>query len=251
MSTLFERITDIIQNCTVNISRPKSWVGGPNISITSELLEAVATHPGDFLEIGGDRGKNTAVFLEIAKRQNRTVHVIDPWVVIDYPFDDYELGDRPAGIDVYEEYFCEAVKGYDNLQTYRCMSESVEGKGAIKALDLVFAFLDGGYLDWPRVTEVENPTRNHGKHRYAFSVASDRLLEDFNSVSEQFPGPGIISIRNTEQAFPTYDWKSGKQIAPPRSRGPIIDCIRDHMINSTWKIVDIPYMYNNIYLIKG
>jgi hypothetical protein len=130
------------------------------------------------------------------------------------------------------------------------MSESAEGKAAIKSMNLVFAFLDGGYLDWPRVTEVENPTRNHGKYCYAFPVAVDRLLEDFNNVSKQFPGNGIISIRNVEQAFPTYDWSTGKRATAPARKGPIFECICNNMVDDTWKIVDVPYLYNNIYLIK-
>ena len=109
------------------------------------------------------------------------------------------------------------------------MSESEKGKAAIKSMDLIFAFLDGGYLDWPRVTQVENPTRNHGKYRYAFPVATDRLMEDFNSVSKQFSGAGIIAIRNTEQAFPTYDWNTGKRVAPPKSSGPIIAVSYTHL----------------------
>ena len=251
MSTLFETVTNIIKSSPINSSRLGTWTSGPHISITGKILEAVSHLPGDFLEVGGDRGQNTVTFLEIAKQQHRTVHVIDPWVIIEYPLDDFELGDRPAGIDVYKEYFCEAVKGYSNLETYRCMSESDEGKDAIKSMDLIFAFLDGGYLDWPRVTEVENPTRNHGKYCYAYPVATERLLEDFNNVSKQFSGPGIISIRNVEQAFPTYNWKTGKRETNHKRQGPIIDCIEEYMVDNTWKLVEVPYLYNNIYLIKS
>ena len=34
-------------------------------------------------------------------------------------------------------------------------------------------------------------------------------------------------------------------------KGLIIDCIEEHMVDSTWKLVEVPYLYNNIYLIKS
>jgi len=207
--------------------------------ITAKILKC-SDISGDFLEIGGDQGDNTVILLDIAKSQNKTVHVIDPWTVIEHDFDDL-----PAHTDVYEEYFLKKVGGYDNVKAYKCGSTDEHGKKIIEGLDLCFAFLDGGYLDWPRATIVENPTRNSG----AFRIATDRLIQDYRNVSRQFNGPGIISISNVEVAYPLMNWRTGARSFPERS-GPIIDSIRNHIVDDVWQLVEVPWTYTNIFLVK-
>ncbi len=234
------KLSELVQKCIndspVNIHRR---------DITAKILKRMDI-PGHFLEIGGDHGDNTVVLLSIARAQNKTVHVIDPWTIIEHDFDDL-----PAHTDVYQEHFIKKVAKYSNIKTYRCNSTSLESIEAISKMDLCFAFLDGGYLDWPRVTTVDAPTRNsgsrYGGHR--FRVASDRLVEDFRNTSKQFNGPGIISISNVETSSPLWNREPGSKLFPERE-GPIINTIHKHMVSNMWELVDVPNIYSNIFLVK-
>ena len=228
------KLSEIVQGCI-----DESSAGIHRRDITAKILKCMHTS-GDFLEIGGDQGDNTVILLDIARAQNKAVHVIDPWTIIEYDFDGL-----PAHTDVYEEHFVAKVEKYSNIKTYKCDSTSLKSKEAISEMDLCFAYLDGGYLDWPRATTEKNPTRNSG----SFKVAIDRLLQDFKNTSKQFSGPGLISISSVERAFPINNWATGKVSFPERS-GPIIDSIRNDMVDDAWQLVDVPLTYTNIFLVK-
>ena len=68
-------------------------------------------------------------------------------------------------------------------------------------------------------------------------------------MSKRFGGPGVISISNVEISHPLMNWSTGARSFPKRS-GPIIDSIRNHMVDGIWQLVEVPWVYGNTFLVK-
>jgi hypothetical protein len=89
------------------------------------------TDSGDILEIGAHEGNHTVLFLELAKKYNRKVFVIDPY------------NGQQQGNDSVYEVFLSRTKDYDNLVHLRYPSQSDEAEELIRSNSFIYAFIDG------------------------------------------------------------------------------------------------------------
>lgn len=97
--------------------------------VLEELLKN--TDSGDILEIGAHEGGHTLLFLELAKKYNRKVFVIDPY------------NGQQQGNDSVYKVFLSRTKDYDNLVHLRHTSQSDEAAELIKSNKFIYAFIDG------------------------------------------------------------------------------------------------------------
>jgi len=114
----------------------RSWVHG-SIQQRVRLVWAAdyccARFPGDIVEIGCLHGGTTKLLAPIAKRYDRRVICVDPWIHLPYygPRDPYEI-------------FCEVMQPWwDVLDIVKMSSLDLSAIRYVQERPLAFAFVDG------------------------------------------------------------------------------------------------------------
>jgi hypothetical protein len=86
---------------------------------------------GDILEIGAHEGNHTVYFLEIAKKYNKKVYVVDPY-----------NGEQQGDETIYN-IFINRTNKYDNLVYLRNASQSEEFSNLINEIKFAYIFING------------------------------------------------------------------------------------------------------------
>lgn len=105
-------------------------IGRHQKELQSKILEYILPLcSGNVVEIGARKGETTKYFLNIAKKYDRKVLVIDPW-----------NGEQQGNENIYQE-FLKNTKEYNNLIIKRIKSE--ESEDILENFDYSYCFIDG------------------------------------------------------------------------------------------------------------
>lgn len=161
--------------------RPKQKV---RLRVAKACEIAVKHFKGNIVEIGAMKGLTTRMFCEIARKNNRRVVVVDPWIAGTQNCEGHEYEAFLKNTEEYKDVLTVLRHRSDHLLVWKYMAD----------LDIAFCFVDG--LHMPEVMSQDVRMTAHAKMICCDDIGYDYLglLPPFIELIKELDKTGLYHL---------------------------------------------------------